>query len=64
MNGFKLDDKVKIHSTTSKELDGSKAKVCGVTSSHPEVTFYIIELQEPYMGWTHISLSDACLVRD
>lgn len=61
---FKCGDMVRIHNTTDLLLDGTKAKICGIVSSHPEVTFYIIELYvNPIGEWTHISLSDACLTR-
>ena len=64
MGSFKCGDMVRIHSISS-HLDGTKAKICGIVSSYPEVTFYIIELYKTPIGeWTHISLSDACLTRD
>lgn len=62
MKQFEPNEKAKIVNTTSLLLDGKVVKVCGVTSEFATNVFYIVELPSPTEdGWTHITITNACL---
>lgn len=60
---FSNGDRAEIHSTSDSEMDGIKGTIIGVTSEHPEMTVYIIKLDNRYpkSDWDALSITEHCL---
>ena len=62
---FKCGDKARIFGVNDDPICNQIVKVVGVSATYTGAisicNHYIVELEKPRDGWTHISITEACL---
>ena len=58
---LKYNDRIKMHSTTSPQLDGKTGTLIGIYAEFPTNDCWIVELDEPQVDRRAIVLTDACI---